>query len=276
MSLLKRGLKRITRGCGQVSRDLARRLFPDRYRRRGAGWADGWNAPRTAGPASTSPAEHAGLRAWFESRTEGRGIWKWLHYFEIYERHLHKFVGREVVLAEIGVQSGGSLDMWRHYFGAGGRIHGIDIDPRGKNFESDGVSFHTGDQSDRNFWREFRAQVPGLDILIDDGGHTPEQQRITLEEMLPHLRPGGVFLCEDIHGIRNEFASFVYGLADRLNVRSFRPVGSDIHSPTTPFQAAIRSIHCYPYVVVIELADAPPRELVSTKRGTEWLGVPPR
>ena len=37
-------------------------------------------------------------------------------------------------------------------------------------------------------------------------GHTPEQQIVTLEEMLPHLRPGGVYLCEDVHGIHHDFA----------------------------------------------------------------------
>ena len=55
------------------------------------------------------------------------------------------------------------------------------------------------------------------DIIIDDGGPTPEQQRITFEELLPHLRPGGVYNCEDIHGKANLFTSFVSGVTDSLN-----------------------------------------------------------
>ena len=59
-----------------------------------------------------------------------------------------------------------------------------------------------GDQADRTFWRRMIAHgtLPPLDIVIDDGGHTPDQQRVTLEELLPHIRPGGVYVCEDIHG----------------------------------------------------------------------------
>jgi hypothetical protein len=47
------------------------------------------------------------------------------------------------------------------------------------------TSIHIGDQGDREFWRAFRERVPPVDVLIDDGGHQPEQQIVTLEEMLP-------------------------------------------------------------------------------------------
>jgi hypothetical protein len=53
-----------------------------------------------------------------------------------------------------------------------------------------------------------------LDIVIDDGGHKYEQQVVNLEELLPHLRPNGVYLCEDVFSAFNLFASYVGGLAD--------------------------------------------------------------
>src|SRR5262245_59659947 len=43
------------------------------------------------------------LREYFECHRNGRGIWKWMHYFDIYHRHLSKFVGREVHIVEIGI-----------------------------------------------------------------------------------------------------------------------------------------------------------------------------
>src|SRR5439155_4001517 len=61
---------------------------------------------------STNP-----VRNYFESHTKGRGIWKWEHYFDIYQRHFQKFVGQEVHVVEVGIYSGGSLDMWKNYFG---------------------------------------------------------------------------------------------------------------------------------------------------------------
>jgi hypothetical protein len=60
-------------------------------------------------------------------------------------------------------------------------------------------------------------RVPTLDIVIDDGGHEPEQQIASLEELLPFLQPGGAYFCEDVHGMYNEFASYVHGLGHKLN-----------------------------------------------------------
>jgi hypothetical protein len=114
---------------------------------------------------------------------------------------------------EIGVYSGGSLDIWRNYFGPKAIIYGVDIAPDCRTYENDGIKIFIGDQADRSFWREFRRGVPTLDIVIDDGGHQPEQQIASLEELLPFLRPGGVYFCEDVHGMYNEFASYVLAWA---------------------------------------------------------------
>ena len=43
------------------------------------------------------------LAAQVERHTVGRGLWKWTHYFDAYERHLAKFVGEAVNVVEIGV-----------------------------------------------------------------------------------------------------------------------------------------------------------------------------
>ena len=155
---------------------------------------------------------------YFESHKTGRGIWKWRHYFDIYHRHFAKFVGREVHIAEIGVYSGGSLNMWKAYFGPRCHVYGVDIEPACKTYEGDRVKILIGDQADRGFWKSFREQVPTLDILVDDGGHAPEQQIVTLEEILPHLRPGGVYFCEDVTWVHNRFAAYVAGLAENLAI----------------------------------------------------------
>jgi len=113
----------------------------------------------------------------------GRMIHKWHHYFEIYHRHFEKFRGQSPVVVEIGVFHGGSLQMWREYFGPGTRVVGIDIDPRCKGFEDESTTILIGDQADRGFLAEVRKAVPRIDILIDDGGHTMQQQIATLEEL---------------------------------------------------------------------------------------------
>jgi len=234
---------------GGISPRLQAERYVSKYRDQGA-------------PAvNTAPSPSNPLREYFETHTEGRGIWKWRHYFEIYQRHFSAFVGRGVNILEIGIYSGGSLDMWRSYFGPQCHIYGVDIEEACKAYENAHISVLVGDQADREFWKAVRANTPPIDILIDDGGHTPEQQRITLEEMLPYLRRGGVYFCEDVHGEWNDFAAYATSLVDQLNHR----VGD-----MNEFQKSIHSIHFYPYCVIIEKHAAEPDKFVAPKHGTEW------
>jgi hypothetical protein len=209
------------------------------------------------------------LWEYFQNHKEGNGIWKWEHYFEIYHRHLARFVGQKVNVVEIGIYSGGSLEMWRSYFGEESHIYGVDIEQGCKAYENDRVCIFIGDQADRTFWSNFRKSVNAVDILIDDGGHELEQQRITLEEMLPILRPGRVYLCEDVHGCFNGFAAFATGLVHGLNSTEIMS-GSILESRVSQFQSAVHSIHFYPYLVVIEKHRFAPAKLSAPRHGTKW------
>ncbi len=209
------------------------------------------------------------LWEYFQNHKEGHGIWKWEHYFDIYHRHFARFVGQKVNVLEIGIYSGGSLEMWRSYFGEKSHIYGVDIEEECKTYENEHISVFIGDQADRAFWSTFRKSVEDIDILIDDGGHTLEQQQTTLEEMLPSLRPGGVYLCEDVLGYCNSFSAFAAGLVHELNRTNLIP-GSPLQSSASRFQSAIHSIHFYPYLVVIEKHRVRPTKLSSSKHGTEW------
>ncbi len=235
-------------------------------------------------PASNQPKAMPDLsnplRAFFNSHTEGPGIWKWNHYFDIYDRHFSRFRDRKVRVLEIGIYSGGSLGMWRNYFGPCCQVYGIDIEPSCKAYESDAVKVFIGDQGDRRFWKQFKQEVQAIDIVIDDGSHLPEQQIVTFEELLPYLQPGGVYLCEDVHGRLNKFASYLYGFAQNLNAsdrcqHNIRDNETPLVCGTTPLQESVRSIHLYPYVTVVEKTDAPIPELVSQKHGTQWQPFSP-
>jgi hypothetical protein len=226
-----------------------------------------------SGPPNEQTKEQNALATYFLSHTEGPGIWKWMHYFDVYQRHLSKFVGQDVHVLEIGIYSGGSLPMWKEYFGERSHIYGVDIEDACRVYEEDRVKVFIGDQADRKFWAEFRKSVPAVDVLIDDGGHLAEQQIVTLEEMLPHMRPGGVYLCEDITEINNRFAAYIQGLANNLNHASWCALDNGvpgIASETSTFQSSINSIHLYPFVTVIEKSEVPLPRLLSPKQGTQW------
>jgi len=234
---------------------------------RAAEYARNWQ--HTGAQPSVAPAGR--LERLFDARTHGRGIWKWRHYFDFYERHCAKFVGRRTHLLEIGIYSGGSLDLWREYFGPECQITGIDIEPGVQAYASDGVRVLVGDQGDPAFWRSSLPTLPRIDVAIDDGGHHPYQQIVTLEALLPHMNPGGVYICEDIHHNTNAFNAYTAGLLAELNTFRHAPhPDAPLYAEPTAFQSAVKGIHCYPFAVVIELHDHPLRELIAPKRGTEW------
>ena len=240
------------------------------WRERGAAFAETW--PPVGG--RTLGDDDNPLRAFFNARTEGRGIWKWDHYFDVYHRHFERFRGSEVHILEIGIYSGGSLDMWREYFEPRCHVYGVDIHEECVRYVDESTSVFIGDQADRDFWRRGRRDVPKLDIVVDDGGHQPHQQATSLEELLPHLQPGGVYVVEDLHSAENRFAAYMTGLVDALS--AYRGVTDHANperrevSDATGFQSAIDSIHVYPYVAVIEKRRKQVAEFVAPKRGTEW------
>jgi hypothetical protein len=205
--------------------------------------------------------ERSELETYVDSHETGPGIWKWQHYLPIYERHFAKFQGTDVHVVEIGIYSGGSLDMWKKYFGPRCHIYGIDIAPECRSYASLGVDIHIGDQADPSFWQDFVNKVPQVDIVIDDGGHQAFQQIATLEALLPHIRPGGVYLCEDITKEYNPFFDYLFGLSRGLHA---------FHQPPTACQQAIDSILFYPYVCVIEKRADRLEKLFAPKRGSEW------
>jgi hypothetical protein len=235
---------------------------------RGLELADRW--PPSKNDSAPPQKNNNPLWDYFTAHNKGPGIWKWTHYFEVYHRHLEKFRGRSVKLLEIGIYSGGSLPMWLSYFGNNCNVFGVDIEQACKKYENENIHVFIGDQEDREFWQAFRKSVPNIDIVIDDGGHTPEQQMTTLEELLPHMPPGSVYICEDIHGNSNRFAAFATALVHRLNTFESLVENGQISSKPSNLQKVVHSIHFYPYLLVIEIHNTSPTRLVSAKRGTEW------
>ncbi len=127
-----------------------------------------------------------------------RVMHKWEHYFEVYERFLSPIRRAKVVL-EIGVELGGSVEMWRDYSGPATRIFGIDVNPEAKRQEDIVTKVFIGDQQDRGFLRSVIRETGALDVVIDDGGHSANQQITAFEELYPALSDNGLYFVEDTH-----------------------------------------------------------------------------
>jgi hypothetical protein len=129
-------------------------------------------------------------------------ISRWTHYFAVYEALLeplrHK-AGATVV--EIGVQCGGSAQIWAEWLGPEVTIVVVDVDESSGMFQDwPNIVFLLGDQEDPGFWRDRLFPLTGpIDALIDDGAHSYLGQAMTVREALPWVKPGGFLAIEDTH-----------------------------------------------------------------------------
>jgi hypothetical protein len=131
------------------------------------------------------------------------------HYFNYYEQYFNKYKRKHHVnVLEIGVNTGGSLDMWRNYFGPDAILYGIDINPETKQHESKNTKVIIIDQEDRDGLIHFFKDLPKFDIIIDDGGHTMQQQIKSFEALFPLLHPEGTYLVEDV---QTSYWKYLYG-----------------------------------------------------------------
>lgn len=198
------------------------------------------------------------LQKYFLSN-QGNMIDKWEHYFDIYEHYFNKYRGKELVFVEIGVYQGGSLEMWRSYFGDKVKIYGIDINPECKKFESEQIKIIIGNQEDKDFLESLKNIIPQIDILLDDGGHTMRQQINTFEVLFEHIKIDGLYLCEDTHtsywweyqgGYRNKnsFVEYSKHLIDYL----YAWYSKDRRLKVSNITHTLRAIHFYDSIVVFE------------------------
>ena len=128
----------------------------------------------------------------------GRNSGKWKHYFDYYDRHLGRFIGKQFTLLEIGTCYGGSLQIWKKYFGPNVKIIGIDIDPRTK-FEEPQIYTEVGSQSDPEFLATILNRYGTPDVIIDDGSHIQNDVMSSFINLYPRLNDSGVYVIEDTH-----------------------------------------------------------------------------
>lgn len=195
---------------------------------------------------------------YFENN-KSNAIHKWIHYFDIYDTWFKKYKNKPIVILEIGVYQGGSLNMWRDYFGEEAKIYAIDINPLCKQFETINTKIFIGSQEDKKFLKYVKSQVPKFDILIDDGGHTMRQQIVSFEELYDHIKDDGVYLCEDLHtsywnnyggGYKNpnSFIEYSKNFIDSINAWHSK----DNILKVNEFTKSTYALHYYDSVLVLE------------------------
>lgn len=202
------------------------------------------------------------LKKIFDSHT-GNMIYKWNHYFEIYEKHFNQFKNsdKQITVLEIGVLNGGSLQLWKEYFGKNSTIYGIDIHPDCYQYQDskNNIYIRIGSQADPNFLKKLLEEIKQFDIIIDDGSHRMKHQIESFKYLWSSVKEGGIYLVEDTHssywnyfgGGRSRSGTFIqytHRIIDSLHAwyseqRSFKP---------DEFTKTVNSITYYDSIVVFE------------------------
>lgn len=130
---------------------------------------------------------------------KGRMIQKWAHYIPIYERVFAPFRDKPIFFLEIGVFKGGSLEIWRKYFGDKAVIVGIDINPACAQVVDAPNHVRIGSQDDPAFLRSIIEEFGQPDLILDDGSHFAHHQKASFEFLWPHLKDNGIYMVEDCH-----------------------------------------------------------------------------
>lgn len=199
------------------------------------------------------------LESYFRAN-RGRLIHKWIHYFDIYDRHFAPYRGKKLTIVEFGVSHGGSLQMWRDYFGRHAMITGVDLNPRCATLTGKGIDVVIGDQEDRAFLSELADRVGEIDIVIDDGGHTMGQQIATFEVLWPRVCDGGVFLVEDLHtsywpqygGGHKRPGTFIEYAKDLIDQQHAWHSREPESLKVDEYTRSIRGMHVYDSIIVFD------------------------
>jgi hypothetical protein len=146
---------------------------------------------------------------------------KWSSYLDEYQRLFRELKDQPVSLLEIGVQNGGSLEIWAKYFANARCLTGCDINEKCRKltFDDPRIAVFVGDANSDAIQSAIARRSPQFDIIIDDGSHKSGDIVKSFARYFPLLNRGGIFLAEDLHC--SYWRDFEGGLFDPLSSIAF-------------------------------------------------------
>ncbi|GCB06402.1 class I SAM-dependent methyltransferase [Ralstonia sp. SET104] len=126
---------------------------------------------------------------------------KWDAYLSGYDAQFNPYRQQEIRLLEIGIQNGGSLEIWREYFPEAKKLIGCDINPECAKLHYDDprITVVVGDANSDECERRILTHSDAFDIIIDDGSHTSTDIIRSFARYFSHLKHGGLYVVEDLH-----------------------------------------------------------------------------
>jgi hypothetical protein len=126
---------------------------------------------------------------------------KWDLYLSAYDKILGPYRNDSISLLEIGVQNGGSLETWAHFFPYASAIIGCDINEKCGElcFDDPRIKVIIGDATEERTIKSIKSHEPSFDIVIEDGSHTSRDIIRSFATYFASIKPGGIYIAEDLH-----------------------------------------------------------------------------
>jgi len=196
------------------------------------------------------------------------------NYTQVYSQYLDHLRNDTIRFLEIGIYKGASVKMWEKYLPNADR-HFIDITSEFIEYYSPHSKYHFFSQTDVPALTALANSLGQFDVIIDDGGHTMEQQKISFETLFPFVKSGGIYIIEDLHtSYWKEYGgagsperprsgsitttAFLQRLVDSVNFvgaasrcADFNKAPDSVLSRASYYQKHIYSMHFYDSVCVI-------------------------
>lgn len=162
------------------------------------------------------------------NKHSGKASDKWSLYLSEYDRLFQDYCNKSVRLLEIGIQNGGSLEIWSEYFKHAESLVGCDINPDCANLRYDDPRIHVvvGDANAADISQQVFKHSAEFDIIIDDGSHRSSDIIKSFALYFPKLVDGGLFIAEDLHC--SYWEEFEGGLFDPYSSMNFFKHFADI------------------------------------------------
>ncbi len=189
------------------------------------------------------------------------------NYTEVYARYFSHLREQPIKFLEIGIYKGASVKLWEDYF-KHADLHFIDITFQYVQYYSPRSHYHLCNQENPADLQRFLLETGGdFDVIIDDGGHTMNQQITSFAVLFPHLKSGGMYIIEDLHtsywpgwgqNTGKNTVTFLKSLIDEVNFIGARTtkashlnIDPSVLRELNVYREKIYSIHFYDSLAVI-------------------------
>ena len=144
---------------------------------------------------------------------QGKVSDKWSLYLSEYDRLFSIYRHKPVRILEIGIQNGGSLEIWSKYFLQANTLIGCDInvDCAKLTYDDSRIKVVIGNANNDATETKILTHSPSFDLIIDDGSHTSSDIVKSFARYFCRLNQGGLYITEDLHcSYWNDFEGGLY------------------------------------------------------------------